>query len=165
MKQTLLVLAASLLVPVAAMGAGEPDAKHGRAKSAGFTAPVSTSFQVRLLPGQRELVFSMSGAPGERVHLGTVLTLCTLTPSPREERVGRGSGRGAFPPTALRTKAPPLPGPLLHPMEEREKNLRTVSRCTPGKLGPLKQLVGVMREQQLGSTILPEPCSVRKTNS
>ena len=97
MKQTLLALAASLLVPLAAMGAGEPDAKHGRAKSAGFTAPVSTNFQVRLLSGQREFVFSMYGAPGE--------------------------------------------------------------------LGPLKQLVGVMREQQLGSTILPEPCSVRKTNS
>ena len=33
-------------------------------------------------------------------------------PSPREERVGRGSGGGALP-----ENVPPLPGPLLHPME------------------------------------------------
>ncbi len=65
MKQTLLALAASLIVPLAALGDGEPDAKHGLAKSAGFTAPVSTNFQVRLLPGQREFVFTMYGAPGE----------------------------------------------------------------------------------------------------
>ena len=89
MKQILLVLAASLIVPLAAMGGGEPDTKHGPAKSAGFTAPVSTNFQVRLLPGQREFVFSMYGAPGE--------------------------------------------------------------------LGPLKQLVGVMRDQHLGNGIDPGP--------
>src|SRR2546430_15222279 len=34
--------------------------------------------------------------------------------SPREERAGREQERGAS------TGAPPLPGPLLHPMEERE---------------------------------------------
>src|SRR5436190_23024730 len=33
--------------------------------------------------------------------------------SPRDAGVGRGLRRGAF-------KGPPLPGPLLHPMEERE---------------------------------------------
>jgi hypothetical protein len=38
--------------------------------------------------------------------------------SPREERVGRETERGAD-----QVNAPPLPGPLLHPMEEREKNL------------------------------------------
>src|SRR5882724_2454855 len=32
--------------------------------------------------------------------------------SPREERVGRGPRRGV-------SNVPPLPGPLLHPMEER----------------------------------------------
>jgi hypothetical protein len=36
--------------------------------------------------------------------------------SPREERVGRGLRRGA-----ASKNDPPLPGPLLHPMEEREK--------------------------------------------
>src|SRR5713101_7544331 len=35
--------------------------------------------------------------------------------SPREERVGRGPRRGA-----TNKNAPPLPSPLLHPMEERE---------------------------------------------
>src|SRR6267143_1040716 len=37
--------------------------------------------------------------------------------SPREERVGRGPRRGE-----TNKNAPPLPGPLLHPMEEREKS-------------------------------------------
>jgi hypothetical protein len=37
--------------------------------------------------------------------------------SPREERAGRGWRRGEFP-----INAPPLPGPLLHFAEEREKN-------------------------------------------
>ncbi len=37
--------------------------------------------------------------------------------SPREERVGRGPSRGE-----INKNAPPLPSPLLHPMEEREKS-------------------------------------------
>src|SRR6266852_1561895 len=37
--------------------------------------------------------------------------------SPREERVGRGPRRGE-----TNKNAPPLPSPLLHPMEEREKS-------------------------------------------
>src|SRR6266851_8946777 len=37
--------------------------------------------------------------------------------SPREERAGRGPRRGE-----TNKNAPPLPGPLLHPMEEREKS-------------------------------------------
>src|SRR5216683_4870421 len=39
--------------------------------------------------------------------------------SPREERVGRGPRRGE-----TNKNAPPLPSPLLHPMEEREKSRR-----------------------------------------
>src|SRR5713101_3782817 len=37
--------------------------------------------------------------------------------SPREERVGRGPRRGE-----INKNAPPLPSPLLHPMEEREES-------------------------------------------
>src|SRR5258708_6560752 len=37
--------------------------------------------------------------------------------SPREERVGRGPRRGE-----TNRNAPPLPSPLLHPMEAREKS-------------------------------------------
>src|SRR5713101_4526359 len=37
--------------------------------------------------------------------------------SPREQRVGRGPRRGE-----TNKNAPPLPSPLLHPMEEREKS-------------------------------------------
>src|SRR6266852_9399761 len=43
--------------------------------------------------------------------------------SPREERVGRGPRRGA-----TNKNAPPLPSPLLHPMEEREKSRSLMQR-------------------------------------
>jgi hypothetical protein len=45
------------------------------------------------------------------------MTISVLSFSPREERVGREPERGA-----IRQNAPPLPGPLLHVTEEREKN-------------------------------------------
>src|SRR5712664_1971437 len=50
--------------------------------------------------------------------------------SPREERVGRGPRRGE-----TDKNAPPLPSPLLHPMEEREKSRRLMQQWLPG--GPV----------------------------
>src|SRR6266581_2503089 len=44
--------------------------------------------------------------------------------SPREERVGRGPRRGE-----TNKNAPPLPSPLLHPMEEREKSRSLMQPC------------------------------------
>src|SRR5712691_11538649 len=44
--------------------------------------------------------------------------------SPREERVGRGPRRGE-----TNKNAPPLPTPLLHPMEEREKSRSLMQPC------------------------------------
>src|SRR5205809_2857571 len=49
-----------------------------------------------------------------------------VSSSPRDEGVGRGPRRGAN--QAVMTNAPPLPGPLLHQMEEREW-LRRQPRC------------------------------------
>src|SRR5688500_4081060 len=46
--------------------------------------------------------------------------------SPREERVGRGPRRGE-----TNKYAPPLPNPLLHPMEEREKSGSLMQPCWP----------------------------------
>src|SRR5713226_147470 len=51
--------------------------------------------------------------------------------SPREERVGRGPRRGE-----TNKNAPPLPDPLLHPMEEREKSRSLMQPCARG--GPRK---------------------------
>src|SRR2546427_2007802 len=47
--------------------------------------------------------------------------------SPREERVGRGPRRGE-----TNKNAPPLPSPLLHPMEEREKSRSLMQPCQDG---------------------------------
>src|SRR5437899_9611940 len=47
--------------------------------------------------------------------------------SPREERVGRGPRRGE-----TNKNAPPLPSPLLHPMEEREKSRSLTQPCREG---------------------------------
>src|SRR5258708_18132653 len=44
--------------------------------------------------------------------------------SPREERAGRGPRRGE-----TNKNAPPLPSPLLHPMEEREKSRTLMQPC------------------------------------
>src|SRR5712691_11540818 len=50
--------------------------------------------------------------------------------SPREERVGRRPRRGE-----TNTNAPPLPSPLLHPMEEREQSRSLMPPWLPG--GPV----------------------------
>jgi hypothetical protein len=47
-----------------------------------------------------------------------LMTMSALSLSPREERAGREPERGAIQPNA-----PPLPAPLLHCVEEREKNI------------------------------------------
>jgi len=47
--------------------------------------------------------------------------------SPREERAGRGPRRGE-----TNKNAPPLPSPLLHPMEEREKSRSLMQPCQDG---------------------------------
>src|SRR5713226_6021948 len=47
--------------------------------------------------------------------------------SPREERVGRGPRRGE-----TNKNAPPLPSPLLHPMEERAKSRSLMQPSLPG---------------------------------
>jgi hypothetical protein len=61
----------------------------------------------RINPARRELVrTTMLIAHFDRGKADQV-----FPSSPREERVGRGLRRGGD---------PPLPGPLLHPMEERE---------------------------------------------
>src|SRR6266542_88300 len=46
--------------------------------------------------------------------------------SPCEERAGRGPRRGE-----TNKNAPPLPSPLLHPMEEREKSRSLMQPCPP----------------------------------
>src|SRR6266849_7688847 len=51
--------------------------------------------------------------------------------SPREERVGRGPRRGE-----TNKHAPPLPSPLLHPMEEREKSRSLMQALVSGKSMP-----------------------------
>src|SRR5712692_3848261 len=48
---------------------------------------------------------------------------------PREERVGRGPRRGE-----TNKKAPPLPSPLLHPMEERETSRSLMQPCLKRKM-------------------------------
>src|SRR5258708_24753473 len=47
--------------------------------------------------------------------------------SPREERAGRGPRRGE-----TNKNAPPLPSPLVHPMEEREKSTSWMQPSLPG---------------------------------
>src|SRR2546425_12745676 len=54
--------------------------------------------------------------------------------SPREERVGRGPRRGE-----TNKNAPPLPSPLLHPVEEREKSRSLMQPCL-GRQRSLPQL-------------------------
>jgi len=50
------------------------------------------------------------------IEHGLTTTMIALSLSTREERAGRDPERGAIKPNA-----PPLPGPLLHCVEEREK--------------------------------------------
>src|SRR6266478_7904855 len=54
--------------------------------------------------------------------------------SPREERAGRGPRRGE-----TNKNAPPLPSPLLHPMEEREKSRSLMQPCLEDGRDPLAE--------------------------
>ena len=75
-------------------------------KTGGLTLPRTS---------KRGFIPSKSGE-ARRVE-GTARAAPSSPASPREERVGRGPRRGE-----TNRNAPPLPGPLLHPMEEREKS-------------------------------------------
>src|SRR6266581_5486892 len=71
------------------------------------------------------------------------------TSSPREERVGRGPRRGE-----TNKNAPPLPSPLLHPMEEREKS-RSLMQPWPKRTRRFVGLTAKKREENF-SAVCPE---------
>ena len=78
--------------------------------------PGSAHFNMHRHPRLGPAIYQVSiNGPYEAKKPGH--TSSSFASSPREERVGRGMRRGAVDNTA-----PPLPGPLLHPMEEREKS-------------------------------------------
>lgn len=56
-----------------------------------FSAPIASTFQLRLLPGQREFVFSMYGAPGELELLKQLVGVM------REQKLGNGFDPGPGP--------------------------------------------------------------------
>ncbi len=69
------------------------------------------------LPRTSKSGFIASESSEARRVEGTARAASSSPSSPCEERVGRGPRRGE-----TNRNAPPLPGPLLHPMEEREKS-------------------------------------------
>src|SRR5712692_4084176 len=81
-------------------------------KSGTATSPGSRARQSRRGPTQ------VSRRKPSRSFFQARARAASSTPSsPREERVGRGPRSGE-----TNKNAPPLPSPLLHPMEEREKS-------------------------------------------
>src|SRR5437899_3393393 len=64
------------------------------------------------------MAITTSSSTSEKARSSGVLGAASSSPSsPREERAGRGPRRGE-----TNKNAPPLPSPLLHPMEEREES-------------------------------------------
>src|SRR5713226_8141603 len=75
-------------------------------------------------------------------RMGSTRAASSSPSSPREERAGRGPRRGG-----TNKNAPPLPGPLLHQTEEREKS-RSLMQPWGSTGDPLPKALGTTRRTE-----------------
>ena len=90
--------------------------------------------------GQRWGIWSEQNRPGEGAMIAS---LVRAENSIASDSLSPSDGERGF---ELENKLPPLPGPLLHPMEEREKTRAVLARVTAVRLGRWRKPFDAARE-------------------